>query len=649
MDSCTSMLQLKQIQALMTTTSLITHTFPVSRALAFCALDDAGDINHARALFIKVQKPNTYMWNTMIRGYSKGKIPGIGFSIFCRMLLEQAEMDDRSLASTLKVCEQFSMAFQGQSVHAVAWKTGFSGSLLVGNVLIHFYGARRLLESSAKVFDEIPVKDAVSWTSMIDVYSASNCCSDALKLFDCMLAAGVEPNEITMIAVLSACSQKGDLEMGERIHAYITGKCMNFTLKLKNAILNMYIKCGCMVDAKEFFGKMVVKDVFSWTSMVNGYAKCGEIESARKLFNEMPKRNVVSWNTMIAGYSQSNHPKEALDLFHGMVEAGLVPTEDTLVCVLSACGQLGSVDVAQWIHLHYIGKKLIKSSVIISNAFIDMYAKCGQIDAAANIFHSMTERDVVSWNTIIAAYAAHGDPKQALCLFHQMQLSNFKPDCITFVGVLSACSHGGLVSEGREYFHIMETDFDIEPKREHYACMIDLLGRAGLLEDAYKLISSMPMQPSEAGWGALLNACRMHGNVELAKLSADRLVELDPEDSGIYVLLATVCARDKRWADVSMVRNMMKEKGVKKTPGRSLIEIGGDFHEFLAGDTSHPESDGIRQALKDMFMLSKMEDSIDSDVLELAEQLVYVMCHLKHGVDGDHDFLGVDSFNLSYI
>ncbi|CAN0919988.1 Putative pentatricopeptide repeat-containing protein At3g15930 [Linum grandiflorum] len=406
----------------------------------------------------------------------------------------------------------------------------------------------------------------------------------------------------------------GDLETGKSVHAYITGKCMNFTLNLMNAILNMYIKCGSMVDAEEFFEKMEVKDVFSWTSMVNGYAKRGELESARLLFDEMPKRNVVSWNTMISGYSQSNNPKEALELFHAMIKSGLVPTEDTLVCVLSACGQLGCVYLGQWIHLHYIDKKLIKSSVIIANAFIHMYGKCGWIDAAASIFHSMPERDLASWNSIIAAHSVHGDPKQALSLFYQMQLSKLKPDCITFVGVLAACSHGGLVEEGREYFKMMEKQYGIEPKREHYACMIDMLGRAGILEDAYKLIRWMPMAPREAAWGALLNACRMHGgNIELAKLAAHKLVELDPEDSGIYVLLATVCARDKRWGDVSMVRNIMKEKRVKKNPGRSLIEIEGDLHEFLAGDTSHPQSDAIRQALKDIFMLSKMEDTDPDD------------------------------------
>ncbi|CAI0551259.1 unnamed protein product [Linum tenue] len=603
------MLQLKQIQAHLTTTSLITRTFPASRALAFCALADGGDICHAAALFARIQKPNNYMWNTMIRGWGKAKQPRVGFSLFRRMVRERAEMDARSFVFSLKVCEQFSTAFKGECVHGITWKTGFRGSLLVSNVLIHFYGGHGRVELAGKLFDEMPVKDAVSWTSMIDEYSSNNRCDDAMKLFKYMLSSDVEPNEVTMIAVLSACSQNGDLEMGKDVHECIRSKSMDFTLNLMNAILDMYIKCGCLGAAEEIFDKMEVRDVFSWTSMVNGYAKAGELELARKLFGDMPDRNTVSWNALIAGYSQKDRPKEAIELFHRMIEAGLAPMEDTLVCVLSACGQLGSVELGQWIYLHYIDNQQIKNTLIISNAFIDMYAKCGLIDSAANIFHKMPKRDLVSWNSIIAAYAAHGNPNQALSIFHQMLLANFKPDRITFVGVLSACSHGGLVAEGHKYFHNMKNDFGIEPTREHYACMVDLLGRVGQLEDAFKMISGMPMEPSQAAWGALLNASRMHGNVELAKLAANKLLELDPEDSGTYVLLATVCAGNKRWGDVRMVRSMMREKGVKKTPGRSLVDVEGKFHEFLAGDVSHLQFDRICKALKGIFLLSEMDEA----------------------------------------
>ncbi|XP_061978888.1 pentatricopeptide repeat-containing protein At2g22410, mitochondrial-like [Populus nigra] len=609
MESCTSMLQLKQIQAHMTKTALITHTFPVSRVLAFCALSDSGDINHAHLLFSQLQNPNTYIWNTMIRGYSKAKMGQTGFLFFCQMVQKGVEMDCRSFVFALKACEQSLGVLEGKSVHCVVWKMGFVYTLLVQNGLVHFYGLRGCLGLARLVFDEISERDVVSWTSMIDGYSKHKWCEEALKLFDSMLMyGGVEPNEVTMIAVLSSCSQKGDFILGKTFHEYVKTRNVTRSLNLMNAILDMYVKCGCLDSAREIFDSMGVRDVFSWTSMVNGYAKNGELEMARTLFNEMPERNVVSWNAMIAGYSQNNQPKEALELFHNMLEAAFAPMENTLACVLPVCGQLGCLDVGQWIHRNYVRMRYNEISVILANALIDMYAKCGVIHEAAKVFNDMPERNLVSWNSMITAYASHGHAKQALSVFERMINGGFKPDDITLVGVLSACSHGGLVAEGREYFQNMKRKYGIEPKNEHYACMINLLGRVGLLEDAYELITKMPMEPSAAAWGALVHACRMHGNVEVAKIAAPRLLELDPEDSGIYVLLANICASGRRWGDVKMARRMMRERRVKKIPGRSIVEVEGKFHEFLAGDESHPQSEGIYNALDQLFAMSKLED-----------------------------------------
>ncbi|GMN38157.1 hypothetical protein TIFTF001_007388 [Ficus carica] len=521
MESCTTMLELRQIQSHMTRSGLITHTFPASRVLAFCALADAGDIRYAHLLFTQIENPNTYMWNTMIRGYAQAQAPLMGLSFFRDMARGCVEMDGLSFVYSLKACEQIPRFLEG--------------------------------------------------------------------------------NSVTMIAMLSVCGGKGDIRMGKRIYDYIITENVHCSLNLINATLDMFIKCGCLIEARKIFAEMKTRDVFSWTSMVNGYAKCGELDSAREFFEGMPEKNAISWNAMIAGYSQNNQPKEAVKLFHDMTKAGLVPTEHTLVCVLSACGQLGCRDLGRRIHHHHINRKGTQLSVILSNALVDMYAKCGSIDSAASLFIEMSDRNLVSWNTMIAGYASHGYAKQALILFEQMKRTELEPDCITFVAVLSACSHGGLVSEGKEHFKCMVKDYGIEPKGEHYACMIDLLGRIGLLEEAYDLIRNMPMVPSESAWGALLNACRMHGNVELAKLSAQKVLELDPQDSGIYVLLANAFANDKRWADVRMVRSMMREQGVKKSPGRSLIEIEGEFHEFLAGDESHPQSKKIYEVLNDVF------------------------------------------------
>ena len=543
----------------------------------------------------------------MIRGYRKANVPAMAFSFFLRMLRERAEMDCRSFVFALKACEQFRGVGEGESVHCVIRKMGFDSELLVRNGLVHFYAERGWLKSARQVFDESPERDVVTWTTIIDGYAGHKCADEALELFGLMLQSEVEPNEVTLIAVLSACSQKGDHGMGRSIHENIEKKNVRCNLSLNNALLDMYVKCGSLVDARELFDKMETRDVFSWTSLVNGYAKCGDLESARRFFDQTPQKNLVSWNAMIAGYAQNNKPRGSLKLFHEMIGAGMVPAEHTLVSVLSACGQLSCLNLGHWIHQYFVNEKRMHLSVTLGNAIIDMYAKCGSIDAAAEVFSAMSERCLVSWNSMIAGYAANGRAKQAICLFDQLICMGFKPDDITFVSLLTACSHGGLVSEGQEYFDTMERNYGVKPKREHYACMIDLLGRTGLLEEAHKLITSMPMQPCEAAWGALLNACRMHGNVELAKLSACNLLRLDPEDSGIYVLLASICANERKWGDVKRVRSLMREKGVKKVPGHSLIEVGGEFKEFLVADESHPQSEEIYKVLDEIYLLSKLE------------------------------------------
>lgn len=544
----------------------------------------------------------------MIRGYLRVRFPTIAFSFFLRMLRRCVEMDSRSFVFVLKACEKFAEGFQGELVHCVVWKMGFDSELLVRNGLIHFYAERGLLKHARKVFDESFYRDVVTWTTMIDGYAAHNCSDEAMGLFNLMLLGDVEPNEVTLIAVLSACSEMGDLEMGRRVHENVEKKNMKCSLSLHNALLDMYVKCGNLVDARELFDEMETRDVYTWTSMVNGYAKCGDLESARSFFDQTPHKNAVSWSAMIAGYSQNNNPKESLKLFHEMIGEGLVPMEHTLVSVLSACGQLSCLNLGNWIHQHFVVGNRKPLGVTLANALVDMYAKCGSIDAAAEVFSAMLERNLISWNSMIAGYAANGRAKQAIDVFNQMRNMGFKPDNITFVSLLTACSHGGLISEGREYFGTMEKKFGIKPRKEHYACMVDLLGRTGLLEEAYKLITSMPMQPCEASWDALLNACRMHGNVELARLSASNLLSLDPEDSGIYVLLANICANDRKWSDVRRVRSLMREKGVKKNPGHSLIEIDGEFREFLVADESHPQSEEIYKVLDDIFLLSKLDD-----------------------------------------
>ncbi|XP_023735151.1 pentatricopeptide repeat-containing protein At2g22410, mitochondrial [Lactuca sativa] len=604
-ESCNSMAQLRQIQAQFTRTGLIFHVFPVSRILTFCALSDTGDLKYAHRLFNQFSNPNVYMWNIMIRGYLKSHLNVKGLSLFRLMVRKCVEMDRRSFVFGLKACECLQA---GESLHSLVWKVGFDCDLVVQNGLVHFYGERGQLGCARKVFDESCERDVFSWTSLINGYAKQGMPDEALRVFELMEASGVQPNEITMIAVFSACSQKEDLELGKSIHDIVKRMNLNTSLNLMNSILDMYVKCGSLVTAREMFDNMRTKDVFSWTSMINGYAKNSELVSAKKLFDEMPERNIVSWNAMIAGYSQNNKPKEALELFLDMENEGLVPIESTLVCVLSACGQSGCLDLGQWMYFYYIKQNRIQPTVTLGNAFIDMYAKCGKIDAAEEIFNEIHDKDLVSWNSMIVGFASHGHAIKALSLFKEMIGTGlYKPDEVTFIGVLSACSHGGLLTQGRSYFKEMETRFGVKPRVEHYACMIDLLGRIGVLDEAYELIREMPMEADKVVWGALLNACRMHGDVDLGKIATEKLLKLDPNDSGVYVLMESLCASRCKWDEVKKIRSVMRGNGVKKTPGCSCVQVEGVFHEFLSADKSHPKSENVYQVLSEITSLSRLD------------------------------------------
>ncbi|KAK8921815.1 Pentatricopeptide repeat-containing protein [Platanthera zijinensis] len=609
MEFCESMAELRQIQAQFTRTGLITQRFPASRALAFCALSDNGDMNHARLLFDQIPDPNTYIWNTMIRGYIRCGSPLLGLSFFRDMNSNKANFDCRTIVFALKACECLSRILLGLEIHGLAYKWGFDLKILVQNSLMHFYVRMGHFDSTIKVFDEMAERDVVSWTTIIDGYSEKGHHTDALKAFRSMLAVGVQLNAVTMLTVLSVCSQIGSLNLGRSFHGYAEKSKFCDYSSLMNALMDMYVKCGCLNSAQRVFDSLDTKDVFSWTSMMNGYAKNGDLDLARKFFNEMPDKNSVSWSSMIAGYAQANRPEEALNIFRDMISANVEPITATLVSALSACGQRGCLDLGRWIYDCYIYKSGLKLTVNLSNAFIDMYAKCGAIDQAAKLFHEMKEKDIVSWNSMIMGYGYHGHGREAVALFERLKGEGVLPDDITFIGVLSSCCHGGLVSEGRRYFVDMKAEFGIEPKPAHYACLVDLLGRVGLLEEASELVKNMPVEGNEASWGALLNACRVHRNLKLGRCAGERLLGGDSVDSGVYSLLSNIYAIWNKWEEVKQVRIVMRNRKVKKVPGCSSIEIEGNSYEFFAADRSQSFSERIYAVLNLIYLQSSENDT----------------------------------------
>lgn len=341
-----------------------------------------------------------------------------------------------------------------------------------------------------------------------------------------------------------------------------------------------------IVSARALFDRMATKDLVSWNSMIDVYAKVGELVAARQLFDSMPMKNVISWSIMIDGYAQHGNPNEALGLFRQMLCQGVRPDSVSVMGAISACAQLGALDQGRWIHL-YIKRTGITMDIVVETALVDMYMKCGSLDEARSLFYCMSKRNVISYNVMIVGLGMNGFGEEALECFAQMEREGIPKDDLIFLGVLTACSHAGLITKGFRIFHTMKEDYKIEPKLEHFSCLVDLLSRAGQLEQTLNIIDSMPMKPNSALWGTLLMACRTHQNVALAEVVVKRLVELKADDSGVYVLLSNIYADVGMWNDVLRLRELVKNRKMKKEIGSSIIEVDGSITEFVSGEIHH--------------------------------------------------------------
>lgn len=375
---------------------------------------------------------------------------------------------------------------------------------------------------------------------------------------------------------------------------------------LLNALLTVYSSRAPIDDARLLFDRMPLRDVVSWNIMITRLTKLrgGEgdgMDAARALFDEMPERSVRSWTAMIAGYVQARRPREAVRMFREMEREGMRPNEVTVVAVLAACADLGDLDLGTRVH-EYSDRSGFGRNVRIRNTLIDMYIKCGCVEVARRVFDGTLEeeRTVVSWSAMIGGHAMHGQGEAALELFRMMTQSGVRPNGVTFVGILHACSHMGLVEEGRRFFESMTKDYAIVPEIEHYGCMVDLLSRAGRLEEALEFIRSMPIKPNSVVWGALLGGARVHKSVEMGEEAIRHLVHLDPMNDGYYIVLSNIYAEVERWEDAAKVRRLMRDNGVVKTPGWSTISVDGVVHEFVAGESDHPRIEEIYRKWEDL-------------------------------------------------
>jgi pentatricopeptide repeat protein len=477
-----------------------------------------GGVEAACQVFDQTSKRDVVSWSAMISGLAQNGFANEALTVFHQMQLADIKPNAITMVSVLSACAHLADLQQGKWIHDYIIRSGFELNISVETALMDMYAKCGRIELARQLFDKMSTRDVISWNAMIAGYVQNGQAIEAVRLFRRMEMANLKPNSATIVSVLPACGHLTSLHEGKKIHDYIIRNGLESDVSVGNCLVAMY-------------------------------AKFGKIEVARKFFLKMYERDVVSWNAMIVGYTQNGLANEALALFHEMQLGDVKPNYVTMVSVLPACAYLAARQQGMWIHVYTI-KRGMGLDVSVGNALVDMYAKCGNLRVARQMFDRMLKKDKVSWSIMIAAYGMHGHGEDATELFTQMQQVGIKPDHVTFISVLSACSRAGLVDEGLRYFECMSQDYGIAPTLEHCACIVDLLGRAGHMKEALTFIRQMPIEPDAGVWGALLGACRIHHNIKLGKHVAKHLIKLEPENAANYVLLSNIYATAGRWDEV---------------------------------------------------------------------------------------------------
>ncbi|XP_027361894.1 pentatricopeptide repeat-containing protein At5g66520 [Abrus precatorius] len=527
---------------------------------------------------------NVFFSFTQIISTSLWRIVRFLCTMMVAMLLQQPNAEQ-----TQALLEKCSNIKELKQIHGQLLKKGVIRHQITLSKLLASYASIELgnLVYARMVFDRISSPNTVMWNTMIRAYSNSNDPEAAVLLYHEMLHHPVPHNAYTFPFLLKACSALSAFEETQQIHAHIFKRGFGSEVHATNSLLHAYAISGNIQYAQVLFNRLRSRDIVSWNTMIDGYIKFGNLDMANKIFQAMPVKNVISWTTMIVGFVRTCMHKEALSLLQQMLVEGIKPDSITLSSSLSACAGLGALEQGEWIHT-YIEKYKIKIDAVLGCVLIDMYVKCGEMEKALSVFSKLKKKGVCAWTAIIGGFAVHGKGKEAIDWFIQMQKAGIKPTSITFTAILTACSHAGLTEEGKSLFERMNVVYNINPSMEHYGCMVDLLGRAGLLEEAKEFIGSMPIKPNATIWGALLHACHLHKNFELGKEIGKVLIELDPDHGGRYIHLASVYAAAGEWNQAVRVRSQIKHRGLVNLPGCSSITLNGVVHEFFAGASSHP-------------------------------------------------------------
>ncbi|KAK9126939.1 hypothetical protein Scep_015785 [Stephania cephalantha] len=514
----------------------------------------------------------TFLHNTLIKCYSDSASPGGALLVYSHLLHSSCKPDNFTFPFLLNALT-YSQPLRGKQIHAHVHRFGFQSNVFVINTLIKMYSSFGDLHSAQTLFhSSFPNNlDVVSWNTLIDGYLKSGHLHTARHLFDQM----PEPNHVSWTSIISGYAHRGQLDVARSLFRKSSPHVLCRNTATWNSLITGYARNGLLSLARQLFDEMPCKNIISWNSMISAYAQSGHLKQARSMFDEMPEKDVFTWTCMISGYAQNDDQAEnALQLFEQMLaeDSACKPNEVTLVNVLAVCARLAALHRGVWIHA-YIQRNGMRLSDNLGAALIDMYAKCGCVGTAVETFRELDCKNVSCWNALITGLAVNGVAEEALKAFMEMQKMKTRPNSITFLGVLMACCHGGLVEEGRKHLKSMENSFGVEPQIKHYGCMIDLLGRAGLVEEAEEVITSMPMEPDVTVLGALLGACRIHGNVEVADRVCNRFLKPKSHAPSCRILLSHIYAAAGRWTEASRARVSLQGDQVKKEAGLSSLEL----------------------------------------------------------------------------
>lgn len=612
-------------------------------ALLASAYALSGHVPYACRLFDGLQQRTKRAYNSVIKLYTEKGFAYNALEVFMEMFKSGRMKPDRlTYPFVIKACAELSMSQFGLLVHGLIISSGVDSNTFVGNSLLAMYISFGENDGARRVFNGMHDKSVVSWNTLISGYFRNGCANESLSIYKEMVNAGVEIDNATVVSVLPACAYLKELAVGTEVHSLVKEKGLEENLFVRNALVDMYVKCGRMDDARVIFDETSQRDVVTWTSMINGYivngdtksaislcplmllegvrpnaltlasllsacaelkylkqgksfhgwalknnldtdvnvetglidmyAKCVFVTYSFRVFNKTSKTRTAPWNAILSGCTENGLGREAIMLFKEMRLEGVVPNEATLKCVLPAYAITTDLRQVKSFHSYLIRSGFLSKSDL-ATGLIDIYSKCGALEQAHMTFNGipLKERDIILWSVIISGYGKHGDGEAALSLFNQMVQSGVEPNEVTFTSVLHACSHSGLVDEGLTLFQFMLKEHKVNPRPHHYTCIIDLLGRAGRLEEAYELITTMPTAPNHAVWGALLAGCVVHENVELGEVAAKWLFDLEPENTGNYILMGNIYAAVGRWEEAENVRKMIDQIGLRKSPAHSSV------------------------------------------------------------------------------